>query len=89
MTKLKIVKPFARIAKGRISTVYDTITGVNAMLVECQLYSVTRMKEMDILVSHIVQENECDRSMRGCPVTILRQLKADGLSSPECDHSKT
>ena len=30
--KLKIVKPFALIANGRISTVYETISGVNAIL---------------------------------------------------------
>jgi hypothetical protein len=32
MEKLKIVKPLARRAKGRISTVYATMRGVNAML---------------------------------------------------------
>ena len=30
--KLKIVKPFALIENGRISTVYETISGVNAIL---------------------------------------------------------
>ena len=31
MEKLKIVKPFARMAKGRISTVYETMSGLMAM----------------------------------------------------------
>jgi hypothetical protein len=30
--KLKMLKPFARRAKGRISTVYDTMRGVKAIL---------------------------------------------------------
>ena len=30
--KLKIVKPLARMAKGRISTVYETMRGVKAIL---------------------------------------------------------
>jgi hypothetical protein len=32
IVKLKRLKPFARIGYGRISTVYDTIRGVNAIL---------------------------------------------------------
>lgn len=31
-TKLKTLKPFARIEKGKISTVYDTMSGVKAIL---------------------------------------------------------
>lgn len=32
--KLKTVKPLARRAKGRISTVYDTIRGVKAICIK-------------------------------------------------------
>ena len=32
MVKLKTLKPFARSEYGRISSVYDTMSGVNAIL---------------------------------------------------------
>jgi hypothetical protein len=32
IAKLNTLKPLARIAKGRISTVYETMSGVKAML---------------------------------------------------------
>lgn len=44
MVKLKTVKPFARMEYGRISTVYETMRGVNARLVDNSKFDVTVVK---------------------------------------------
>ena len=86
-TKLKTLKPFARIEKGRISTVYDTISGVKAMLMTYQWASVARIIE-DVLVGRIEKKDEGDDSVSSRGTAAKCVLRgADGLTNEEQDHT--
>lgn len=82
-TKLKTLKPFARIENGKISTVYDTMSGVNAMLMAYERAFVGH-KTTDVLVGRIEQEDEGDDSMSSRGAAANRVLRGtNGLSDEE------
>lgn len=63
IVRLNTLKPFARREYGRISSVYDTMRGVNAKLLEAFVSDITvHQANQHSLVERVEQEDERDDS---------------------------
>lgn len=66
IVRLNTLKPLARREYGRISSVYDTMRGVNAKLLEAFVSDITAPQTgWHSLVECVEEEDERDDSVRG------------------------
>lgn len=69
---------------------YDTMSGVNARLKKEELVrkcGCIFSTEIDVLISHIEEEDEGNDGMRRCGVSIRRKLERDSLACPKDEHA--
>lgn len=91
IVRLNTLKPFARREYGRISSVYDTMRGVNARLTRDFVSGIaTHHANCHLLVERVEKEDERDDSMRGGLRPMERVLcGADRLEREEHEHASS